>query len=807
MILIHGAIDDEIRHSGMARELISSQESLIHRQVETFHRTFATKLSGICHPNYGKLIRVMQCIRSVSQGTIASTNNDRGEWFAHWSRETEKFSYLWQLVYRVISFARVLCSALRCQLMIGLRDDTDSTLPPAANPSHVHAYAAQLFAEGGWLHEGLELEHRPQQEHMARASAVAFDTDEPLLFEAGTGVGKSLAYLLPGIIHAVDQNRQLIVSTHTISLQEQVQTKDLPLCRRVFVSQPELETYADFKSAVLVGKANYLCTTRLATALRDKQELFSTPESSELGRIAAWAENTKDGLRHELSPPPAPEVWEWVNSDSSACSRKHCNGDHCFYQRARTRIRQAQVIIVNHSLLFALMNAGGAAEKGNTRGVLFPDDFVVLDEAHTVPVVATDHFGLRLSSYGMNRMLKYLFNPKTRRGLLARHGGAFEQQLVIDSLDASEQFFDFLRDKLLSKHPIVRIREEGACEPWLDGPLQALSKAIGNLADKLDEGKERDELLDQRSRLKSCQAGLRQWLDVANDEFVYWLERSGRRRTIVTLRTAPLDVAPYLKEQLLGCGTSVVFTSATLAAGPSLIPFQTRIGASDAKAVMVASPFNFDRNMRVYVAGDIPLPSPREAKLAIDALIDYIRFCALRVTGGSLVLFTSYTDMRLVADALKGEFRTANRPFMMQGEDLSRTELTRLLQKVGNGILFGTDSFWAGVDVPGPSLSQVIITRLPFDPPSHPVLEARSEWVRDRGGNPFNDLTLPDALIKFRQGVGRLIRTATDQGVITILDARVLAKTYGRLFIASLPTTDFTRLTTDNRERSFLPFA
>jgi len=691
--------------------------------------------------------------------------------------------------------------------MIGLRDDTDSALPPAPPPSHAIEFAAQLFAAGGWLQEGLQLEHRPQQEQMARAIAQSIDRDEALLFEAGTGVGKSLAYLLPGIIHAVDQSRQLLVSTHTIALQEQVQTKDLPLCRRVFCSQPELASYANFKSAVLVGKANYLCPTRLAAALRDKQELFSTPESSELQRIADWGAVTSEGLRHELSPAPSSEVWEWVSADSSACSRKHCDSERCHYQRARTRIRQAQVIIVNHSLLFALMSAGGAAEKGSARGVLFPDDFVVLDEAHTVPEVATDHFGLRLSSYGIDRMLKYLFNPKTRRGLLSRHGGAFEQQLVIDALEASEQFFEFLRDKLLAKHPIVRIREADSCEPWLEGPLQALAKAIGTRADKLDDGKERDELLEQRTRLKSCQAGLRFWLDAADDKFVYWLERSGRHRTVVTLRTAPLEIAPYLRDALLECGTSVIFTSATLASGGNLLPFQTRIGADHAQAVMVASPFDFARNMRIFVAADVPLPSPREAKLAIDALIDYIRFCTLRVAGGSLVLFTSYHDMRKVAEALEGDFRAAKRPFMMQGEEYSRTELTRRLQKLGNGILFGTDSFWAGVDVPGPSLSQVIVTRLPFDPPSHPVAEARAEWVRDRGGNPFNDLTLPDALIKFRQGIGRLIRTADDRGLITILDSRVLAKSYGRLFLASMPIPDFTRLTRDNRDRVFLPFA
>ena len=496
-----------------------------------------------------------------------------------------------------------------------------------------------------------------------------------------------------------------------------------------------------------------------------------------------------------------------MSADSSACSRKHCDGERCFYQRVRARLRLAQVIIVNHSLLFAHLNAGGAAEKGGSRGVLFPDDFVVLDEGHTVPEVATEHFGLRLSSYGTDRMLKYLYNPKTRRGLLAKHGGAFEQQLVADALEAAEQFFGFLRDKLLDKQPVVRVRDALDCDPWLDAPLLALIKAVGARADQLDEGQERDELLDQRGRLKTYQTSLRQWLSVADEKFVFWLERSGRRQNIVTLRTAPIDVAPYLREELLERHTSVVFTSATLAMGGQILPFQQRIGATDARAVVVQSPFNFKRHMRVYVAADVPLPSPQGARLAIESLTDYIRFCVLRASGGTLVLFTSYHDMRQVADALAADFARDSRPFFMQGEEFSRTELTRKLQAAGNGILFGTDSFWAGVDVPGPSLSQVIITRLPFDLPTHPVTEARSEWIRDHGGNPFNELTLPDALIKFRQGAGRLIRTATDRGVITILDSRILAKSYGPLFIESLPQTQFTKLTRENRGEQFHPFA
>jgi ATP-dependent DNA helicase DinG len=687
--------------------------------------------------------------------------------------------------------------------MIGLRDEPG---PPPKTVSHAPLLVEGIFAPHGWAQDRLHLEHRPEQEQMAQAVAAAMGDDAVLLFEAGTGVGKSLAYLVPGLIHATDHSRQMIVATHTISLQEQLETKDLPLCRRLFASAPELRPYADFKSAVLVGKANYLCPTRLAHALAGRQELFPSAEQAELERLVAWASETKDGLRHELHPPPAPEVWEAVNADSSACSRKHCDPQRCFYQRARARLRQAQVIILNHSLLFSLLNAGDVSDKGGVRGVLFPDDFVVLDEAQTVPEVATEHFGLRLSSYGVDRLLKYLWHPQKKRGLLHRLGGARDKQLVEDALEAAEQFFGFIRDRWLEQQPIVRVREEGCAEPWLDGPLLALTKAVGTLADRFDDGHDRDELLEQRARLTACRAGLRQFLGRSAEDHVYWLERSGRRGQVVTLRTAPLDVAPYLREHLLQRHTSVLFTSATLTMGGRMEPLQQRVGAGDARVAVVASPFDYEHHLRVYVAADMPLPSPADARLALDALVDYLGFCTLRVPGGSLVLFTSYQDMRQCADALAPAYSRQSRPFYLQGEGASRTELTRRLRSAGNGILFGTDSFWTGVDVPGAALSQVIITRLPFEVPTHPVAEARAEWIRDQGGNPFNELTLPAALVKFRQGIGRLIRTQTDRGVVTILDARVLAKTYGQLFLDCLPRPGYVRLTRENRDNQFQPF-
>lgn len=693
--------------------------------------------------------------------------------------------------------------------MIGLHDDNSAPADTGPKPTRVRELVKGIFAEAGQLCTALKLEHRPEQDQMARTVAAAMLDDVPLLFEAGTGVGKSLAYLIPGLIHAVDQGRQLIVSTHTISLQEQIELKDLPICRRVFKSNPDLARYADFRSTVLVGKSNYLCPTRLGHALADRATLFADADYEELQRIAAWAETTTTGLKHDLKPPPKPEVWDAVNADSSSCSRKHCDAEKCHYQRARVRLRTAQVVIVNHALLFALINSGGAQAQGGdleTRGVLFPDDFLVLDEAHTVPDVATNNFGLSLSSYGVDRALKFLFNPRSKRGLFRKLGGPEGQQLVLDALDASKQFFDFIATKLLTPRPIVRVRELGIAEPMLDGPLGALYRLLGRLGDKLEDGRERDEILEQKQRVKALQAGLTEWLTLGDKGHVYWAERSGRKQTIVSLRSAPIDVAPELRKHLFGCRTSVICTSATLAMGGSIQPLAERIGADHAEKVAVKSPFDFERNMRVFVATDVPLPSPKEARLALDTLIDYIRFCTDQVSGGTLVLFTSYTDMRAVALELEPGWRKSGRPFLMQGADLSRTELAHQMRSLGNAVLFGTDSFWTGVDVPGAALSQVIITRLPFDPPTHPITEAQCEHIRDRGDSPFNELTLPDALIKFRQGIGRLIRSRTDRGIITILDTRVLAKAYGREFLASLPVNQYERLDRNNRETVFRPF-
>ena len=686
--------------------------------------------------------------------------------------------------------------------MIGFNQDFEQT--PSAPAANLAPLVENTFAREGWLREHLGLDYRPEQETMANAVAATLESDTPLLFEAGTGVGKSLAYLIPAILRALEAERPCIISTNTISLQEQIRNKDIDLCRAFFSRVPALEERQKFRTALLLGKGNYLCTYRLSRAIESRADLFGGPEQEELERLAEWSQQTDSGLVQELHPAPNFDVWEQVNADSSSCNRKNCAPETCPYQRARARLRNAHLIIVNHSLLFALINAGGGPGKG--KGVLFPNDFVVIDEAHSVPAIATDHFGLSLGSAGLRRLLNKLYNAKKKRGLFVRHAGPRQRQAVEDATEAAEQFFQFIRDRILDRKPVVRVRQENWAEATLGPPLRALIQHTGDILGRLDEdGPAHAELQDQKRRLEIYAAGLNQCLSLADEGHVYWVERSGKQGRNVTLRSAPIDIAPHLRSTLFQRDTAVVLTSATLAQAGDMSVFQAQVGAESAETRIVASPFDFRRNMRVFVATDIPTPSPSEGRLALEILSDYIRFCAERVTGGSLVLFTSYQDMRQVALDVEEHFQRCGRPFFMQGRDFSRSELTRRFAGAGNAVLFGTDSFWTGVDVPGPALSQVVITRLPFENPTQPVAEAKCEWIRARGGNPFAEFTLPQALIKFRQGIGRLIRGHNDRGTITLLDSRLLQKTYGRLFLASLPCPNHQRIDRANREEHFQP--
>lgn len=685
--------------------------------------------------------------------------------------------------------------------MIGLNEgfgDTPARIPPVVDLSY------DLFADDGLLVQGLGLEHRAQQSRMAECVAEAFAENNTLLFEAGTGVGKSLAYLIPGLIHAVETERQLLVSSHTIALQEQIQNKDLELCRKLFAVDPSLAKYKDFKHALLVGKSNYLCGSRLRQALATRSELFPSSEQKDLERIAVWAEQTSTGLISELDPVPSMEVWDWVHADGSACNNRNCNTKNCFYRKARAALRQANVVIVNHSLLMALL-ASGHSPGRKQPGVLFPDDFLVVDEAHRLPAIAAEHFGLRISSYGLRRQLMRLYRSKRKkaRGLLSKYGTITQCRMVDTAMEASRQFFARIHEDLLSKHSCVRVREEGWTVNDLDEPLSELANGIAKCEYRLEEGPARDELKGLRASLLSYRDGLREALELGNPEAVYWVERTGRRESTIHVRSAPIDVAPILRQHLFERDTGVVLTSATLAEGTDMESFKKKVGAFTEHAYQETSPFDYERNLRIFIASDSPALQPGNQRLDKAFLIDSIRFCVEQTEGGSLVLFTSYQDLNAVADGLRVHFEDKPRSLLCQGQDGSRSNLVERMRAEGNAVLLGTDSFWTGVDIAGPALSQVIITRLPFANPSHPITEARHELCRQRGGQPFFELTLPEALIPFRQGWGRLIRSKTDSGNLVILDSRILHKTYGKAFLETLPHTNWTRFNRINRQQVF----
>lgn len=672
--------------------------------------------------------------------------------------------------------------------MIGLNEAFASESPPEFAPEEVRALVQDIFRQGGLLESRGGLQHRPQQSVMAGRALRAWQSDSALLFEAGTGVGKSLAYLLPGILQSVSQNRPLVISTHTIALQEQIQKKDLPLCRRLLAADPRLKAFSAFKDALLLGRGNYLCGTRLAQALRTRTELFPNEQQKELERIAEWARTTETGLIQELAPMPHPEVWDWVQADGHACNSRNCNPRTCFFRKAREAVRQSNLIIVNHSLLFALL-AAGHFPSGDVPGILFPLDFVVLDEAHTLPHVATEYFGRHLSAFGLRRQLQRLYHPQRRRpsGLLIKHGESRLRTQVAMLADEAAEFFKNLHAEFLSRGRPLRLLQPAWTANSLDEPLRDLIHGIQRLESRLEEGPERDEIEGARRVLQSYREGLQEVIELADPESVYWMEPAGTKGDLLHLRSAPLDIAGPLRKRLFERRTGILLTSATLAEGKAMDSFQQKVGADEAICHQEASPFDYTLQMEILIHRNVPQPSANDNRLDVAFLAGQIARLATEVDGGTLALFTSYKDLMAVQRRLQPAMTKAGRLLLHQGSGTSRTDL--LLEFKGNGraVLLGTDSFWTGIDVPGSALSQLIITRLPFENPSHPVAEARASACAARGGQPFHEITLPAALIKFRQGMGRLIRNQTDEGRLVILDSRILNRPYGRLFLEVLP--------------------
>ncbi|HSE16991.1 MAG TPA: helicase C-terminal domain-containing protein [Pyrinomonadaceae bacterium] len=616
-----------------------------------------------------------------------------------------------------------------------------------------------------------EYEYRPGQVEMARAVMRAFEEKRHLIVEAGTGTGKTLAYLVPAVAAALGGNGRVIVSTGTKNLQEQLMEKDIPFLQSV-LPKPFAATY-------MKGRNNYLCLNRLARA-QSAPVLDGLDEVDYFEEVTQWSRETEIGDRAELSNlPESLSFWRHIDARSESCLGQKCpEFDACFITRMRNRAQEADIVVVNHHLFFADLSL----RNGNYGSVLPDYTAVILDEAHLIEEVASEYFGAQVSNYQLDDLVRDL-------GMLKIEDAGVDQELTHSVARMSrfaDNFFMGFRDGRGEdgRYPILpgtfaRRNSSGEMEATPLGELyMALEGAIARAETTLDALKEKEPDVESLiRRLREIRFELEFIVTGTDKKFVYWLERRNRG---VFLRASPIDVAGLLQDKLFEEVPTVVLTSATLSSGGNFAFIRDRLGIDAADDLIASSSFDYESQAILYLPAR--MPDPRDRNWGSAAADEVIRI--LNATEGrAFVLSTSLAGMQSLFENVWAEI---DYPCLVQGS-ASKGQLLKKFRETPNAVLFATSSFWQGVDVRGEQLSCVIIDKLPFAVPTDPIVAARQRYIEDSGGSSFYEYSVPQAIITLKQGLGRLIRSTTDRGVLAILDPRLRTKGYGRTFLQSLP--------------------
>jgi ATP-dependent DNA helicase DinG len=648
-------------------------------------------------------------------------------------------------------------------------------------------------------------EERRSQISMLRFVAEAFNRDELRIAEAGTGVGKSLAYLLPALQWALQNGERVVVSTATINLQQQLVEKDIPLVTRLLGGDPGF--------CLVKGRGNYLCLNRLREAL-EESSLFEEDEG-DLRAIAEWSVTTATGSRTELPFFPASELWSRVCSEADACHGLRCRSrDGCFVLKARREAAAATVLVANHHLLFSDLSLRAAGIGFDSSAVLPPFRRIVFDEAHNVEKSATSYFSVSFSRLQVVKYASRIFRKRKNRSvglllglerILGRGETTADMRRAVEAVVDHGDLLDARALQILGEEGSLRLTGRSESEParaLLDEPLRELGAAIAvlsSLEERLLETlspEEKEEyyvveLRIQVRRLLGVAEICRRFLSLQEEgEQIFWLERRRgfRGEPHVRFVITPLDVAPMMREAVYEPYGTIVFTSATLTVGESFTYWRRRLGIDrlrhrDQAEGRFPSPFDYAGNVFLGIPSDAPEPDQEGYRGYLAGFLSR----ALAISDGrALVLFTSYALLEDTYGAIAPELTRLGIPVLRQGEDERGRLLDRFRETISS-VLLATDSFWEGVDAPGRALEVLAVARLPFRVPSDPVIAARMEAVEREGGNAFAELSLPDAIIRLRQGFGRLMRRHDDRGAVLILDSRIVRRRYGSLFLDSLP--------------------